>query len=37
LRRLAAELSDEYMARTVSNLASAYEEEAVRMETAAPP
>jgi hypothetical protein len=37
LRRLAAELSDEYMARTVSELARAYEDEAARVETATPP
>jgi hypothetical protein len=36
LRRLAAELSDEYMARTVSDLATAYEDEAARIETALP-
>ena len=37
LRRLAEELSDEYMARTVADLATAYEDEAARVETAMPP
>jgi hypothetical protein len=36
LRRLAVELSGEYMARAVSELATAYENEAVRVETATP-
>ena len=37
MRRLASELSDGYMVRTVSELAAAYENQAVRIETGVPP
>jgi len=37
LRRLAVELSDVSIARTVSELAAAYEDQAARLEAAAPP
>ena len=37
LRQLAADLSDGYMAHTVSEPAAAYENQAARIETGVPP